>query len=149
MKVEIDGIQNPVLLENNANASLFHISNTLKIQEKATKKILFEHSSYDFTLKASDYNTVNMNGALINSHYTAQGLSVQIPDLESQRTVFISENRVESQNIDLVIKIYCDQEISIFDEFTGSGQFDFVVVQLSEDYLITPEFDIRKISIIY
>ena len=88
-----------------------------------------------------------MDSALINLHYVALGIHVQPEDLLDQRSVFISENRVGSKNVDLVLKVYCEEEISIFDAFSGAGQFDHIIVQLSPDFLVLPEHDIGMVDL--
>jgi hypothetical protein len=83
---------------------------------------------------------VTLDNSIITAHYLANSLTVSPKDLEDERIVFLSDSVVGSTNISISLKVICDQEIRLFNEFTGEGQYDYLIIKLSEEFLVYPEF---------
>ena len=44
----------------------------------------------------------------------------------------------------MTLKVICNEEIRLQNEFTGEGLYDYLLIKLSSDFLIYPEFGIGK-----
>jgi hypothetical protein len=123
---------------------LFHVRPCLKIFHIPTSSILYQKSVFDFEIRHDPPTKITLDSSIITSYYLANALTVSPQDLEDQRIVFISDSTVGSTNLTLSLKVICDQDIRLFNEYSGEGQYDYLMIKLSEEFLIYPEFGIGR-----
>jgi hypothetical protein len=126
------------------DTGLFHVKPTLKIFDLGTSSVIYQQTVFDFEIRQEAPSKVPIDTSVITAHFLGNSLGVTAEDLQDQRIVFISDSSVGSENISLTIKVQCSQEIRLRNEFSGEGQFDFLLVKLSEDYMLYPEVGVGK-----
>lgn len=89
-----------------------------------------------------------MDSSAITAHYLANSWTVSPADLEDQRIVFVSDSSVGSQNLSLSLKAICNQDIRLTNEFSGEGQFDYLIIKLSSEFQIYPESPLGRLAIL-
>lgn len=142
-RVCIDGIKNPGISQTNTSAGLFHVNVSLKIFHSPSNSVIFQQSAFDYEIREALPVKTPINAALVSAHYLANSFPITAQDTEDQRIVFLSDNTVGSRGLSLTLKVQCGEEIRKANEFSGEGQFDFLIVKLSEDLLVSPEAGIQ------
>jgi hypothetical protein len=142
VKVLIDGIRNPSVSPSEFSSGLFNITPVIKIFDKTTDQVLFEKSSFDYSIDKPLPSVITMDSAFVTSYYLANSIPFGASDPDSNKIISVSDNTVGSTNIDIVLKVICDQDIRPENLLDGNGQFDYLIVKLSQNILVYPEHPI-------